>query len=135
MQTARHWSTCGILITEWLFGYPHLTHCTRQRGETPINPPGRATSTGATPRGTPPLDTGFQPPTELLRPAGPLGLLPHHCQHTILQHLLPGLTHSNWSYTRAIVEADEATQHQRPVSHPWRESIDHPVPKFPKNMP
>ena len=44
-------------------------------------------------RANPPLDPGFQSPIELLRPAGLLELLPHHRQHTLHEHLSPGLSH------------------------------------------
>ena len=82
-----------------------------------------------------PLVSGFQPPAELLRPAGLLGLRPHHRQHTIFEHPLPGLTHSYWPYTRSFVEADELPQHQIPIGRSGWESVGHTVPKLPDNIP
>ena len=57
----------------------------------------------------------LQLPVELLRPAGLLGLRPCHHQHTLHKHPLPGLSHYDWLYTRALVNIDKSPQNQRPL--------------------
>ena len=54
MQTACHWATQTALPTEWLCGYPHWKHCTRQWGGKPNPTPRCVAATGASPRGYPP---------------------------------------------------------------------------------
>ena len=75
------------------------------------------------------LNPGFQPPTELLRPTGLLGLFPHHrlCQ---VSPTPTGQTPG------AIFKADVAPRHQCPVGYSGGgESVGHLVPKLPNNMP
>ena len=59
-------------------------------------------------RVNPLLDPGFQPPAELLRTTGLLGLRPSRRQHALCQNLSSGFTHYNWPYNRALVKANEA---------------------------
>lgn len=45
-----------------------------------------------------PLDPGFQLPTELLHPAGLLGLCSFHQKNTLLKQSHTGLSHPDWPY-------------------------------------
>ena len=86
-------------------------------------------------RGNNPFDPRFQPPAEFLLPAGLLVLFPHQLQQTLSKHPPPGISYPDWPYTREIVKANEARQHQRSVVRPGWGYIDQPVLKFPNNLP
>ena len=83
----------------------------------------------------PPFNPRLQATADMLSLAGLLGLCLHHHQHTLHQHLPPGLPHAYWLYPREIFEAGEAPQHQCPVGRQGWETIGHPVTELPNNLP
>ena len=70
-----------------------------------------------------------------LLPTGLLGLCPCHFQNVLYQHPTSGLPDTYWPYPRALVEANEAPQHQFPVGRQGWAIVVHPAHDLPHNMP